>query len=398
MSGPALETFGLDEGVVFLNHGSFGACPRAVLERQRTLRERMEAEPVRFMLRELPGLLEAARGAVATFVGADPQDLVFVPNATTGVNTVLRSLELGPGDELLVTDHAYRACRNALDAVARATGARVVCARVPFPLRSPDDVLEAVLAAVGPATRLALIDHVTSPTALVMPLAELVAALAERGVDTLVDGAHAPGMLAVDVAALGAAYYVANGHKWLCAPKGVGFLHVRRDRQAAVRPLVVSHGASAPPDRRSRMQLEFGWTGTDDPTAALCLPAAIELLGGQLPGGWPALRARNHALALHARDRLCAVLGCEPPAPDAMLGAMATLPLPDGGPTPPVPPFGIDPLQERLWQEHRIEVPVMSWPSAPRRVLRVSAQLYNEPAHYERLAGALTGLLSPTTS
>jgi isopenicillin-N epimerase len=393
LSGPLRETFGLDPEVVFLNHGSFGACPRAVLAHQQALRERLEAEPVRFMIRELPPLLESARASVAAFVGADPQDLVFVPNATTGVNTVLRSVELAPGDELLVTDHAYGACRNALDAVAEARGARVVCARVPFPLTSPAQVRDAVLAAVGPRTRLALIDHVTSPTALVLPVAELVAALSERGVDTLVDGAHAPGVVPLDLSSLGAAYYVANGHKWLCAPKGAGFLHVRRDRQRGLRPLVISHGAGAPAGERSRMQQEFGWTGTDDPTAVLCLPVAIDLLGSLLAGGWPALRARNHELALAARDRLCDALGCAPPAPDAMLGAMASLPLPDGDGLSPVPPFGIDSLQESLWREHRIEVPVMSWPRAPRRVLRVSAQLYNEPEQYERLGRALGGLL-----
>jgi isopenicillin-N epimerase len=397
LSAAPAGTFRLDRAVVFLNHGSFGACPRAVLEHQASLRERLEAEPVRFMLRELPPLLEAARADVAAFVGADPADLVFVPNATTGVNTVLRSLDLAPGDELLVTDHTYGACRVAVDAVAAAAGARVVCARVPFPLASPGEVLDAVLGAVGPATRLALLDHVTSPTALVLPIAQLVAALAERGVDTLVDGAHGPGMLPLDLSSLGAAYYVANGHKWLCAPKGAGFLHVRRDRQASLRPLVLSFGAGPRADARSRFQAAFGWTGTDDPTAVLCLPAALRCMGGLLPGGWPALRAHNHALALRARDRLRAVLGCAPPAPDAMLGSMATLPLPDGDGEAPVPPFGIDPLQERLWAEHRIDVPVMGWPATPRRVLRVSAQLYNEPEHYERLAGALAGLLAPAS-
>jgi isopenicillin-N epimerase len=394
LSGPPAETFGLDPEIVFLNHGSFGACPRAVLEHQHLLRERLEAEPVRFMVRELPTLLDEARAAVAAFVGADQEDLVLVPNATTGVNTVLRSLDLGPDDEVLVTDHAYGACRNAVDVVGQASGARVVCARVPFPLASADEALSAVLAAVGPRTRLALIDHVTSPTALVLPVAELVSALAERGVDTLVDGAHAPGMVPLDLSALGAAYYVANGHKWLCAPKGAGFLHVRRDRQEPVRPLVISHGAGAPADGRSRMQREFAWTGTDDPTAFLCLPFAIEFLGGLLPGGWPALRERNHALALSARDRLCAVIGCVPPAPDGMLGSMATLPLPDGFGAAPIPPFGIDPLQDRLFHEHGIDVPVMSWPAAPHRVLRISAQLYNEAEQYDRLGVALAELLA----
>jgi len=386
----------LDPNVEFLNHGSFGACPGPVLDSQQRWRARLESEPVRFMLRELEPALEAARAALAAFVGADPADVVFVPNATTGVNTVLRALDLSPGDELLVTDSTYAACRNAADAVAAARGARVVIAALPFPLRDEDQVVEAVLAAVTPRTRLALIDHVTSPTALVLPVARLVAELAARGVDALIDGAHAPGMVELDVGALGAAWYTGNCHKWLCAPKGAAFLHVRRDRQDAVHPLVTSHGRTSPRTDRSRFQLEFEWTGTDDPTAVLSLPDALDFLGGLLPGGWPALRAANHALALAARDRLCAALGCEPPAPDAMLGSMAALPLPAarGAPPPPVP--GLDALQERLWERHRIEVPVMLWPAWPARLLRVSAQIYNSPEQYDTLAAALRSELPQT--
>jgi isopenicillin-N epimerase len=375
----ARSAWTLDPEVCFLNHGSFGACPAPVLASQQRWRARLESEPVRFMLRELEPALETARAALAGFVGADPADLVFVTNATTGVNTVLRSLRLRPGDELLVTDHAYRACRNALDAVAAASGARVVCAALPFPLQDPGQVVEAVLARVTPATRLLLIDHVTSPTALVLPVAALVEALAARGIDVLVDGAHAPGMLALDLARLGAAYYTGNCHKWLCAPKGAGFLHVRRDRQAGVHPLVTSHGATSPRTDRSRFQLEFLWGGTHDPTALLTLPEALSCLGGLLNGGWPALRAANHALALEARDALCRALGCAAPAPDEMLGSMASVPLSPSRGRPPDAVLGLDALQERLWLRHKIEVPVMAWPAWPQRLLRVSAQIYNSP-------------------
>lgn len=381
----------LDPSVTFLNHGSFGACPWAVLEAQAALRERMEREPVQFLWRDLEGLLDEAREALGAFVGADPDDLAFVPNATAGVNTVLRSVALAPGDELLVTDHAYNACRNALEAVASRTGARVIVAPVPFPLEGPEAVVASVLDRVGPRTRLALLDHVTSPTGLVLPIGRLVEALGARGVDALVDGAHAPGMVPLDLQALGAAYYTGNCHKWMCAPKGAGFLHVRPDRQAEVRPLAISHGANSPRRDRSRFRLEFDWTGTADPTAYLAVPEAIRYMGSLLPGGWPALMAHNRRTALGARERLCAALHVAPPAPDAMVGSLVAVPVPEGfGPSPA--PREPDPLQAALFARFGIEALVFRWPAPPVRILRVSAQLYNMPADYERLADALAAL------
>ncbi|HZS34213.1 MAG TPA: aminotransferase class V-fold PLP-dependent enzyme [Methylomirabilota bacterium] len=381
----------LDPAVVFLNHGSYGACPRAVLDAQSRWRERMEREPVRFLSRELEGLLDEARAGLGAFLGADPADLAFVPNATTGVNTVLRSLELAPGDEILVTDHAYNACRNALDAVAARARGRVVVAPLPFPVDAPEQVLETVLARAGPRTRLALLDHVTSPTGLVLPLAPLVRTLEDRGIDVLVDGAHAPGMVPLALDRLGAAFYTGNGHKWLCAPKGAAFLHVRRDRQAGVRPLVISHGANSPRRDRSRFRLEFDWTGTGDPTPYLTLPEAIRYLGGLLPGGWQELMAHNRRTALGARARLCAALGVGLPAPDTMVGALAAIPVPRGFPAPTAPRVP-DPLQAALFERFGVEALVFSWPSPAVRILRVSAQLYNTAADYERLAEGLAEL------
>ncbi|MGH8873737.1 MAG: aminotransferase class V-fold PLP-dependent enzyme, partial [Acidimicrobiia bacterium] len=307
----------LDPGVDHLNHGSFGACPRPVLEAQQRWRHDMERNPVRFVLDAYQPALEAARMELAEFVGAEPAGLVFVTNATTGVNVVLRSLEpdLGPGDELVVTDHTYNACRNAAEVAALRTGARLVVAATPFPIDSADQVVAAVLRSVTDRARLLMIDHVTSPTALVFPVERLVAEL-EPAVPVLVDGAHAPGMVPLALEALGASFTVGNCHKWLCAPKGAGYLHVRADHRERMMPLVVSHGwNSAFPPSGSRFQALFDWGGTADPSAWLAVPDAIRVVGELAPGGWPAVMAANRSLALEARRVLCQALQVDPPAP-----------------------------------------------------------------------------------
>ena len=399
----------LDPAVTFLNHGSFGACPGPVLDVQREWQDRMEAEPVRFLARELDGHLAACREALGGFVGADPDDLAFVTNATGAVNAVVRSLSFAEGDEILTTDHEYNAILNVLRHVAERDGARVVVARLPFPGTSAADVAERILAAATARTRIAVFSHVTSPTALVVPVGRLVPALAERGIDTLVDGAHAPGMLPLDLDTLGAAWYTGNLHKWVCAPKGAAFLHVRRDRQRGVRPGTISHGANSPLAARSRFRLEFDWQGTLDPTAWLSVPAALTFVGGLIEGGWPGAMAQTHALALEARDALATVLGEDGGAtPDGMLGSMSAVAMPEAGPLggPAVAdqssPLDADPLQTVLFDRFGIELPIVGWPvpavesTEPiRRVLRVSAALYNDRADIERLVAALGELNRP---
>jgi isopenicillin-N epimerase len=376
---------------VFLNHGSFGACPRAILDRQAQLRRRMEAEPVQFLWRRYDERLEVARVALARFVGAQPRDLVFITNTTTGVNAVVRSLGLRRGDELLTTNHDYNACHNVLAEAARRARARLVVAPVPFPLRRAEQVVEAVLRCVTPRTRLALMDHVTSTTALVLPVLRLVRQLAARRVDTLVDGAHAPGMVALNLERLGAAYYVGNLHKWVCAPKGAAFLWVRQDKQADLQPAVISHGNNTPRPGYTAFQDRFDWAGTCDPTGWFCAGQALAWLGRRLPGGWQALYRRNHQLAVRARRLLCAQLHLAPPCPEAMLGAMATLPLParfQGRP----PTGKIDAEQRRLYDQFGIEVPFLRFGQPQSRFFRISAQLYNSLAEYQYLARALAAL------
>jgi isopenicillin-N epimerase len=381
----------LAPGMVFLNHGSFGACPTPILELQAQLRQEMEAAPVQFLWRHYEDHLEPARAAVARFVGARPRDLVFVTNATTGVNAVVRSLKLRRGDELLTTSHDYNACHNVLVETARQAGARVVTACVPFPLRSPGEVVAAVLKGVTPRTRLAMLDHVASPTALVFPVAQLIRELARRGVEVLVDGAHAPGMVPVRVAELGAAYYTANLHKWVCAPKGAGFLWVREDKQADMQPTVVSHGHNTPRPGFSTFQDRFDWAGTADPTAWFCAAEAIRWLERLCPGGWPAIRAANHQLAVSARRLLCRQLQVEPPCPERMLGAMATLPLPESFRSSPRS-GKIEAEQLRLFDEFGIELPLLRFGSPECRYFRLSAHLHNSLAEYEYLAEAMQTL------
>jgi isopenicillin-N epimerase len=391
MANTLSTLWGLDPNVTFLNHGSFGATPLAVLRHQMELRQRLEAEPVRFMMREMEPLYQESLATLAFLIGAQSQDLVFVPNVTHGVNAVMRSLPLQPGDEILTTNQDYYAVRNTLELVARRSGARVVVADIPFPLTDESQVVQAIKDKISPATRIALIDHVTSPTALIFPVEKIVQVFTERGIDTLIDGAHAPGMVPLAVESLGAAYYTGNCHKWLCAPKGAGFLWVRRDKQELIHAPISSYTRSSP-YRLSPFQLEFYWSGTLDPTAYLSVGYAIQYMASLLEQGWPAIMQRNRDLIIKARQSYCRILGQPAPCPEHMLGSMASVPLPAHNVSLPLPAFYIDELQEKLIAQFGVQVPVMMWPRPPHRLLRFSAQLYNTLAQYELLTEAITKL------
>lgn len=382
-------------GLVYLTHGTFGATPVPILEGQRALIDELEADPIEILYREFERRRDLARVAVARFVGADPEGVVVVPNVTTAVSTVIRSLRLRPGDELLTDDHEYNAVLNAMRLAAEDARARVVVAPIPLAIRHPEEVVEALLARVTPRTRLAVVSHVTSPTGLVFPIETIVRELDRLGVDTLVDAAHAAGQVPVDVEALGAAYWSTNGHKWLCGPKVSGILVIRSDRRRGIRPLVTSHGWNDQRADRHPLWREFDWQGTTDPTPFLMLPDAIGLLERLDAEGWPGLMAANRSFARAARARLEALLGVPSIAPESMVASMAAVTVPGLASDDQI----LDVIT-RLHDEDRVEVAFTSWPvpgaranpsDPPDRVLvRVSAQRYNDPSDIDRLVDVLT--------
>lgn len=387
-----MATWTLDPNIVHLNHGSFGATPVEVLAEQARWRESMESNPVSFMLEAYQPALDGARRATAQFVGADSGGLVFVPNATYGVNSVLRSLEdqLKPGDEIIVTNHGYNACSNAVVVSADKASAKVVTVEIPVPVGSGEEIVAAVLDRVSDKTALAVLDHVTSPTGLVFPIQELVEAL-EPEIPVLVDGAHAPGMVPVDLGELGASFYTANCHKWMCAPKGSGFLFVAAHHRESIYAAIVSHGYNnAWPGDQSHYQSQFDWTGTHDPTAWFSIPTALSVMESHHRDGWAGIRSSNHQLVLEGRKIIADAMGTDPLAPDDMIGSIASISIPPlDGQSDDI----FDPLMLELRHRWKIEVPVFTWPDPEHRLIRISAQQYNNLDEYERLASALVAQL-----
>jgi isopenicillin-N epimerase len=377
------DLFLLREDLVFLNHGSFGACPRPVHARYQALQCELESNPVAFLAedREFPGRMREARQRLATFVGARRDDLVFVPNATFGLNVVARSLRLDPGDEVLVTDHGYGAIDRTWAFVCERRRARLVRAAVDLPVESTQQVVEDVWEHVTPRTRVLCIDHVTSPTALALPVRELARRARRNGIICVVDGAHGPGHLDLDVPSLDADVYVGNGHKWLLAPKGAAFLWARPEMQTLLEPLVVSWGWRSDRPGPSRFIDEQEWTGTRDPAAALAVPTALAF---RREHDWPRVQRRCHALLRQVRAEISRLTGLEPVCPDdpAWYGQMHALPL---------PPCDAAAVQRELRERFRIEAPVIVWRGRP--LLRVSVQGYNTQHDLEQLVQAVAQLL-----
>jgi isopenicillin-N epimerase len=366
----------LDPEVTFLNHGSYGALPRIVFAEQDRWRRRMESHPTGFMTYELPQAIREVTSRLAAFVGGQGKDFALIENATVGCNTVLSSLIFSAGDEILLTDHGYPAVRKAVEYTALRAGARVVEVSVPFPVSDPSQVIEAVASKLGSRTRLVILDHVTSPTAIIFPVRELTTLCRAAGACVLIDGAHGPGMLSLDIPSIGADWYVGNCHKWLMAPKGSAFLWAKPARQVDLHPLVISHGYGR------GFAAEFDWTGTRDPTAWLAVPAAIDF-HNQIGG--PSLRDRNAKLARESATLLASHWKTERGSADLVTGSMAAVRLPLRG---VATPERAEKLRVQLFEVHRIEVAITAF--ADSVWARISAQAYNEPADYERLAQALS--------
>ena len=366
--------FLLDERLCFLNHGSFGACPRSVLDAQAAWRTEMERDPIRFLVRSLPELLRAQAAELAAFLGAREEDIAFVENATTGVNAVLRSLDFQPGDEILILSHVYPAVNNTVMAMAERYGCSVIRVELPVPLSTPQQVVEAVEAKLSSRTRVAVLDHITSFSGAVLPAADLVAICHANGTPVLVDGAHAPGMLNLDLESIGADYYVGNCHKWLWAPKGCAFLHASKERQLELKPTVISlrQGEGFP--------YSFDWTGTKDPSAYLALRAGLEFhtwLGPE------AVRAHNHELVVSGTESIASSLGWELPVAAEMTGSIRALRIPE---TEGATREDANSLHDYLADLHHIEVLVQAYDGL---WLRASAQVYNERGDFAALLAAL---------
>lgn len=409
------HNWALDPEIVFLNHGSFGACPKSVLAAQQKLRERIEREPVSFFCKDLFELTDRSREAITRVIGGQPEDYVFLPNATQCVATVMDNVMRGvgleggplrPGDEILINQHEYPACRHIIERAAERTGASVVSPPLPWldedePVTS-DRLYDCIMNAVTERTRLCMFSLITSPTGLVMPAARLVRALKTLGIATLVDAAHGPGAIEFDVRELGATFLTSNCHKWLCTPKGAAILHVDRAHQDGFRPMALSNYAHAPAGTlgRSKFNLEFDYMGTDDPTARLTIADAVTLVPEAAGRGWPEICAHNRDLALRARELLASKLGVRIPTDPGLIGPLATVPLPDV-PEPlrekviSRPTIYSNGLQDALIERHGIQVPVwvpsayLGKPFDGKRYIRLSAQVYNTIEQYEYLADAL---------
>ena len=375
--------FLLEPDWAFLNHGSFGACPREVHDEYQRIQRQLESQPVRFIQRELPSLLRDARHRLAEFVGAGQDEVVFVPNPTFAVNALARSLTLGANDQLLTSNHEYGACLNAWRFMQERTGFEIVHQPIELPVTSNESIVEQFWSGVTERTKIIFLSHITSPTALTMPVAEICRRAKQHDIVTIIDGAHVPGQLDIDLQQLDADFYVATCHKWLCAPKGSAFLFAREKQQAKIRPLVVGWGWGQV-DRQFDSGCEFvdyfEWLGTHDPSAYLTVPRAIQF---QQDNAWEDVQKRCHSLASHAVDQLSEIGGVRRVHDDQFFQQMGLVELPEG--------TDVKAVKLRLADEFRVEVPVFAWQS--RCFVRVSVQAYNTSGDIDQLAAGLRACL-----
>ncbi len=375
------DDFLLRPDVVFLNHGSFGACPRPVFQAYQDWQLTLERQPVEFLDRRFGDLMAEARQALGRFVGASADNLVYVANATTALNIVARSLPLEPGDEVLSSDHEYGALDRTWRFICAKRGARYVRRPLPVPLHSAEQAVEAIWSGVTDRTRVLFISHITSPTAIILPIADLIHKAREAGIITVIDGAHAPGQVPLALEALGADFYAGNAHKWMLAPKGAAFLYARREVQHLVEPLVVSWGWESERPGPSRLVDYCEWMGTRDIAAFLAVPAAIRFMEEH---NWPQVRQACHRLLRYARQTISELTGLSPVTPDdsAWYAQMAAFPLPS---------CDAEWLKRTLYDVYGVEVPITFWNSQP--FVRVSIQGYNSRSDVDALVAALGELL-----
>jgi isopenicillin-N epimerase len=385
------QLFLLDPEVIFLNHGSFGACPKPVFKAYQDWQRRLELQPVQFFGRDYAEYDRQARQALSSELNADPDDLVYVPNATYGVNVIAHSFsghptsQLNPGDEILTTDHEYGACNHAWEYACQKTGAKFVCQPIPLPTASSEAIVEQFWRGVTPRTRLIYLSHITSPTALRLPVEAICQRARQAGILTIIDGAHAPGQIPLDLKALGADFYTGNCHKWMMAPKGAAFLYARPEVQHLVEPLVVGWGWNLDPTKvnGSAFHSYIHWTGTKDPAATLSVPAAIQFAKEQ---NWESVRQECHNLLCQTIQSLCDLTGLPPlyPLDSELYRQMGIAPLPADA--------DLDAFRTRLYNDFHIEIPVIEWNG--QKFLRISVQGYNTPEDLEALVEAVKILLS----
>jgi isopenicillin-N epimerase len=378
------DQFLLDPQVIFLNHGSFGACPRPVFETYQDWQRKLELQPVQFLGVDLDTYLRQSRQELSAYIHASVDDIVFIPNATHGVNIIARSLHLEPGDEVLTTDHEYGACNFAWDFVCRKTGAVYHQQPIRLPVTSPNEITEQLWQGVTPRTKVIFISHITSPTALTLPVQIICQRARAEGIITLIDGAHAPGQLPLDVSILQADFYIGNCHKWMLSPKGAGFLHARHEVQNLVEPLIVSWGYQSrltAPSESAFIDL-LQWTGTRDPGAALSVPAAIAFMRAN---HWEDVQVKCHNLLRNAIERMCDLTGLPPlyPLDSQFYYQMGTIPIPQVR--------DLTELKRRLIADYKIEIPVIDWNN--RHYLRMSVQGYNSKDDIDALVNAMSELL-----
>ena len=387
MKNSYLKLFGIEKGFVALNHGSFGACPTEIINYQFELVKKMESLPTRFFTRIIKPLTKESMEILSSFVNVPAKDMVFVRNATTAANAVINSMPFQKGDEIVTTNLIYGSCRNALDHAAQTKGAVIKKAAIPFPVKSENEITESILGLITKKTKLIFIDHVTSETAMIMPVKKICNEANRLGIDIFIDGAHAPGMIPLDISAINPTYYTGNCHKWICAPKGSAFLYVRPDRQENTIPPVISNYFRQGETANEKLHNSFDWSGTMDYTSHACVGKTIEYLRDNIDGGWNEIMKRNHELAITGRNIIAKELHLDQYLPDELIGSMATIKL---NSTAVIDPStGLDIIQIELLDKYNIETVITTLYPTKQRILRISAALYNNENDYELLAEAL---------